>query len=47
MNHELKDDSFKKEKLFMLGASPVLGAEKRIIDKMLTLPLGISNQLNS
>lgn len=47
MNRELKDYSFKKEKLFILGASSVLGAENRIINKMLTLPLGISNQLNS
>ena len=47
MNHELKDDSFKKEKVFILGASTVLGAENRIINNMPALPLGISNQLNS
>lgn len=47
MNHELKDCSFQKEKVFILGTSTILGAENRIINKMLTLPLGISNQLNS
>lgn len=47
MNHEFKDYSFKKEKVFILGASTILGAENRIINKMPTLPLGISNQLTS
>lgn len=47
MNHELEDYSFEKEKVFILEASTVLRAENRIINKMPTLPLGISNQLNS
>lgn len=47
MNHGLKDYSFKEEKVFILEASTVLRTENRIINKMSTLPLGISNQLNS
>ena len=36
-----------RKKVFILGASTVLGAENRVINKMRILHLGLSHQLDT